>query len=176
MACLLCVRWPALKGIFHLFFFFLDKESVQSAQLCIYWFPSLVSQLILNCASQPPCCFRRHINQSDSPCSFGSILKSVPVFPLIVTITFTTILMTNAAPLVFLISYVFLSSYISLSSCNGSWRVWQLPSHKVLLSWPTSTCSHWHISMAYYKNEGQRFTWSPVLKVQTHTHACAHMH
>lgn len=80
MACLLCVYWPALKGIFYLFF--LTKESVPSAQLCIYRFPLLLSWLILNCASQPQFSLFSLAYQSVSlslySWIFGSILKSLP--------------------------------------------------------------------------------------------------
>lgn len=98
---------------------------------------------------------------------------TLPVFGwTILTVTITTVPVTNAATLA-----CFFFSYISAffpCSYNSSWCVWQLlslPSRQVLLSWPTSTCNHWHISMAYYINESRRFTRRTVPHVHTHTHA-----
>lgn len=99
MACLLCVCWPALKGIFHLLFFFLTKESVQSAQLSTCRFFLLMSQLIPNCA---------HSSQTSVFTVATLFRHTLPVFGwTILTVTITTVPVTNAATLAcFFFSYI----------------------------------------------------------------------
>lgn len=111
MACLLCVYWPALKGIFHLLFF--PEKGICPVSTAVYLQISL-AHVPINPKLRPQLSASVFTVFSDISAIqsqiFGSILKAAPPFLLpfpifqwmIVPITIRTVPVTNCNSRVFL--------------------------------------------------------------------------